>query len=219
MVIWLSGEIPTGHHFTQLWIAEFQFSVLIYQFLLLSKVYCQPVRQYDEFWKIQRQNLCQRSNRQNVCSCSRTGRRRKRACGRSVGFLHDPNKYAAIGATLPKGALLVGPPGTGKTLLAQAVAGEVLSPSFLFPDQNLWRCSLVWALLRFVTYSNRLRKKLPASYLLMRFDTIGKKRDGAGVYGGNDEREQTLASSWRRWDGFDSAKGVVILAATNRRKL
>ena len=114
----------------------------------------------------------------------------KEALKEIVDFLHNPQKYAEIGATLPKGALLVGPPGTGKTLLAKAVAGEAHVPFF----------------------SN---EKAPCIVFIDEIDTIGKKRDGGGI-GGNDEREQTLNQLLTEMDGFDGQKGVVILAATNR---
>ena len=117
----------------------------------------------------------------------------KEALVEIVDFLHEPKKYADIGAKLPTGALLVGPPGTGKTLLARAVAGEAKVRD-LFQQAN---------------------EKAPCIVFIDEIDTIGKKRD-AGGYGGNDEREQTLNQLLTEMDGFDGKKGVVILAATNR---
>ena len=131
-----------------------------------------------------------------------------------VDFLHNPDKYAQIGASLPKGALLVGPPGTGKTLLAKAVAGEAKYHSSPFPDpirRNVRRNgrSKVRDLFK------QANEKAPCIVFIDEIDTIGKKRDGGGM-GGNDEREQTLNQLLTEMDGFDGKKGVVILAATNR---
>ena len=133
-----------------------------------------------------------------------------------VDYLHNPQKYREIGASMPKGALLVGPPGTGKTLLAKAVAGEAEVPFFSIPVLNSWKCLLVWALPRCVIFSNRRMRKLHVLILSMRSTQLARKRDGAGFTGGNDEREQTLNQLLTEMDGFDGSKGVVILAATNR---
>ena len=133
-----------------------------------------------------------------------------------VDFLHDPQKYAAIGATLPKGALLVGPPGTGKTLLAQAVAGEASVPFFSISGSEFVEMFVGMGAAKVRDLFKQATEKAPCIVFIDEIDTIGKKRDGAGAYGGNDEREQTLNQLLAEMDGFDSAKGVVILAATNR---
>jgi len=133
-----------------------------------------------------------------------------------VDFLHDPGKYAAIGATLPKGALLVGPPGTGKTLLAQAVAGEASVPFFSISGSEFVEMFVGMGAAKVRDLFKQATEKAPCIVFIDEIDTIGKKRDGAGSLGGNDEREQTLNQLLAEMDGFDGAKGVVILAATNR---
>ena len=133
-----------------------------------------------------------------------------------VDFLHDPGKYAAIGASLPKGALLVGPPGTGKTLLAQAVAGEASVPFFSISGSEFVEMFVGMGAAKVRDLFKQANEKAPCIVFIDEIDTIGKKRDGAGSIGGNDEREQTLNQLLAEMDGFDGAKGVVILAATNR---
>ncbi len=133
-----------------------------------------------------------------------------------VDYLHNPQKYTEIGASMPKGALLVGPPGTGKTLLAKAVAGEQKYRFSLFPVRNLWKCLWAWVLPRFVICLKQANEKAPCIVFIDEIDTIGKKRDSGSFTGGNDEREQTLNQLLTEMDGFDGSKGVVILAATNR---
>ena len=133
----------------------------------------------------------------------------KELLGEIVDFLHDPDKYRAIGATLPKGALLVGPPGTGKTLLAKAVAGEANVPFFsmeMFVGRGAAKVRDLF---------KQANEKAPCIIFIDEIDTIGKKRDGQ-FSGGNDEREQTLNQLLTEMDGFDGSKGVVVLAATNR---
>ena len=135
----------------------------------------------------------------------------KEALKEIVDFLHNPQKYAEIGATLPKGALLVGPPGTGKTLLAKAVAGEAKAPFFSISGSEF--VGMGAAKVR--DLFKQANEKAPCIVFIDEIDTIGKKRDGGG-FSGNDEREQTLNQLLAEMDGFDGRKGVVILAATNR---
>ena len=132
-----------------------------------------------------------------------------------VDFLHNPGKYQAIGATMPKGALLVGPPGTGKTLLAKAVAGEAEVPLFSISGSEFVEMFVGMGAAKVRDLFKQANEKAPCIVFIDEIDTIGKKRDSAGV-GGNDEREQTLNQLLTEMDGFDGSKGVVILAATNR---
>lgn len=132
-----------------------------------------------------------------------------------VDFLHNPDKYAKIGAKLPKGALLVGPPGTGKTLLAKAVAGEAHVPFFAMSGSEFVEMFAGMGASKVRDLFRQADEKAPCIVFIDEIDTIGKKRD-SGVYGGNDEREQTLNQLLTEMDGFDAKKGVVILAATNR---
>lgn len=132
-----------------------------------------------------------------------------------VDFLHNPQKYADIGANLPKGALLVGPPGTGKTLLARAVAGEAHVPFFSISGSEFVEMFVGMGAAKVRDLFKQANDKAPCIVFIDEIDTIGKKRDGGGM-GGNDEREQTLNQLLTEMDGFDGKKGVVILAATNR---
>ena len=132
-----------------------------------------------------------------------------------VDFLHDPKKYSDIGATLPKGALLVGPPGTGKTLLAKAVAGEAHVSFFSISGSEFVEMFVGMGAAKVRDLFKQANEKAPCIVFIDEIDTIGKKRDGSGM-GGNDEREQTLNQLLTEMDGFDGRKGVVILAATNR---
>ena len=132
-----------------------------------------------------------------------------------VDFLHDPKKYSDIGATLPKGALLVGPPGTGKTLLAKAVAGEAHVPFFSISGSEFVEMFVGMGAAKVRALFKQAHENAPCSVFIDEIDTIGTKRDGSGM-GGNDEREQTLNQLLTEMDGFDGRKGVVILAATNR---
>ncbi len=132
-----------------------------------------------------------------------------------VDFLHNPGKYADIGATLPKGALLVGPPGTGKTLLARAVAGEAHVPFFSISGSEFVEMFVGMGAAKVRDLFKQANEKAPCIVFIDEIDTIGKKRDGSG-FSGNDEREQTLNQLLAEMDGFDGRKGVVILAATNR---
>ena len=132
-----------------------------------------------------------------------------------VDFLHDPKKYSDIGATLPKGALLVGPPGTGKTLLAKAVAGEAHVPFFSISGSEFVEMFVGMGAAKVRDLFKQANEKAPCIVFIDEIDTIGKKRGGSGM-GGNDEREQTLNQLLTEMDGFDGRKGVVILAATNR---
>ena len=139
----------------------------------------------------------------------------KEALKEIVDFLHNPQKYAEIGATLPKGALLVGPPGTGKTLLAKAVAGEAHVPFFSISGSEFVEMFVGMGAAKVRDLFKQANEKAPCIVFIDEIDTIGKKRDGGGI-GGNDEREQTLNQLLTEMDGFDGKKGVVILAATNR---
>ena len=132
-----------------------------------------------------------------------------------VDFLHDPKKYADIGANLPKGALLVGPPGTGKTLLARAVAGEAHVPFFSISGSEFVEMFVGMGAAKVRDLFKQATEKAPCIVFIDEIDTIGKRRD-SGMVGGNDEREQTLNQLLSEMDGFDGKKGVVILAATNR---
>ena len=139
----------------------------------------------------------------------------KEALREIVDFLHNPQKYAAIGAKLPKGALLVGPPGTGKTLLARAVAGEAHVPFFSISGSEFVEMFVGMGAAKVRDLFKQANEKAPCIVFIDEIDTIGKKRDN-GAMGGNDEREQTLNQLLTEMDGFDGASGVVILAATNR---
>jgi len=138
----------------------------------------------------------------------------KEALEEIVDFLHNPQKYAEIGADLPKGALLVGPPGTGKTLLAKAVAGEANVPFFSISGSEFVEMFVGMGAAKVRDLFQQANEKAPCIVFIDEIDTIGKKRDGQ--IGGNDEREQTLNQLLTEMDGFDGKKGVVILAATNR---
>ena len=133
-----------------------------------------------------------------------------------VDFLHNPEKYREIGASMPKGALLVGPPGTGKTLLAKAVAGEAEVPFFSISGSEFVEMFVGMGAAKVRDLFKQANEKAPCIVFIDEIDTIGKKRDGSGMGGGNDEREQTLNQLLTEMDGFDGSKGVVILAATNR---
>ena len=132
-----------------------------------------------------------------------------------VDYLHNPERYTDIGASLPKGALLVGPPGTGKTLLAKAVAGEANVPFFSISGSEFVEMFVGMGAAKVRDLFQQANEKAPCIVFIDEIDTIGKKRDGQFA-GGNDEREQTLNQLLTEMDGFDSSKGVVILAATNR---
>ncbi|WP_294830172.1 ATP-dependent zinc metalloprotease FtsH [uncultured Gemmiger sp.] len=133
-----------------------------------------------------------------------------------VDFLHNPKKYEDIGAKMPKGVLLVGPPGTGKTLLARAVAGEAGVPFFSIAGSEFVEMFVGMGASKVRDLFKQAGEKAPCIVFIDEIDTIGKKRDGGSSLGGNDEREQTLNQLLTEMDGFDAAKGVVILAATNR---
>lgn len=135
-----------------------------------------------------------------------------------VDFLHNPSKYTDIGASLPKGALLVGPPGTGKTLLAQAVAGEAQVPFFSISGSEFVEMFVGMGAAKVRDLFKQATEKAPCIVFIDEIDAIGKKRDTSGM-GGNDEREQTLNQLLTEMDGFDGKKGVVILAATNRPEM
>ena len=133
-----------------------------------------------------------------------------------VDFLHNPKRYEDIGAKMPKGVLLVGPPGTGKTLLARAGAGEAGVPFFSIAGSEFVEMFVGMGASKVRDLFKQANEKAPCIVFIDEIDTIGKKRDGASGMGGNDEREQTLNQLLTEMDGFDAAKGVIILAATNR---
>ena len=133
-----------------------------------------------------------------------------------VDFLHNPKRYEDIGAKMPKGVLLVGPPGTGKTLLARAVAGEAGVPFFSIAGSEFVEMFVGMGASKVRDLFKQANEKAPCIIFIDEIDNIGKKRDGASGMGGNDEREQTLNQLLTEMDGFDAAKGVIILAATNR---
>lgn len=135
-----------------------------------------------------------------------------------IDFLNNPSKYAEIGASLPKGALLVGPPGTGKTLLAKAVAGEANVPFFSITGSEFVEMFVGMGAAKVRDLFKQANEKAPCIIFIDEIDTIGKKRE-SGVMGGNDEREQTLNQLLAEMDGFDGTKGIVILAATNRPEI
>jgi len=139
----------------------------------------------------------------------------KEALTEIVDFLHNPKKYTEIGATMPKGALLVGPPGTGKTLLARAVAGEADVPFFSISGSEFVEMFVGMGAAKVRDLFKQANEKAPCIVFIDEIDTIGKKRDSKG-FSGNDEREQTLNQLLTEMDGFDGSKGVIILAATNR---
>ncbi|MFZ3110742.1 MAG: ATP-dependent zinc metalloprotease FtsH [Rectinemataceae bacterium] len=139
----------------------------------------------------------------------------KEALQEIVEFLHNPGKYTEIGATVPKGALLVGPPGTGKTLLAKAVAGESKVPFFSISGSEFVEMFVGMGAARVRDLFKQAKEKAPCIVFIDEIDTIGKSRN-ANMYGGNDEREQTLNQLLTEMDGFGAETGVVILAATNR---
>ncbi|MDU0964090.1 ATP-dependent zinc metalloprotease FtsH [Peptostreptococcus anaerobius] len=139
----------------------------------------------------------------------------KEALTEIVDFLHEPAKYTAIGAKMPKGALLVGPPGTGKTLLAKAVAGEAGVPFFSISGSEFVEMFVGMGASRVRDLFKQAKEKAPCIVFIDEIDAIGKKRDGA-FGGGNDEREQTLNQLLSEMDGFENGIGIVMLAATNR---
>ena len=133
-----------------------------------------------------------------------------------VDYLHNPQKYTEIGASMPKGALLVGPPGTGKTLLAKAVAGEAEVPFFSISGSEFVEMFVGMGAAKVRDLFKQANEKAPCIVFIDEIDTIGKKRDGAGFTGGNDEREQTLNQLLVEMDGFEGDEGVIVMAATNR---
>jgi cell division protease FtsH len=139
----------------------------------------------------------------------------KEALQEIVSYLHNPTKYKEIGATMPKGVLLVGPPGTGKTLLARAVAGEAKVPFFSISGSEFIEMFVGMGAARVRDLFKQAQEKAPCIVFIDEIDAIGKKRDN-GSFGSNDEREQTLNQLLSEMDGFDGSKGVIILAATNR---
>lgn len=141
--------------------------------------------------------------------------RPRNPCQEVVDFLHNPGKYTTIGAKLPKGALLVGPPGTGKTLLAKAVAGEAHVPFFSLSGSEFVEMFVGVGASRVRDLFEEAKKNAPCIIFIDEIDAIGKSRDSR-YGGGNDEREQTLNQLLAEMDGFDTSKGLLILAATNR---
>ena len=143
----------------------------------------------------------------------------KEALVEVVDFLHNPKRYADIGATIPKGVLLVGPPGTGKTLLAKAVAGEAKVPFFSISGSEFVEMFVGMGAAKVRDLFKQANEKAPCIVFIDEIDTIGKRRDGPSALSGNDEREQTLNQLLSEMDGFDSRKGVILLAATNRPEI
>ena len=135
-----------------------------------------------------------------------------------VDFLHNPQKYAGIGAKLPKGALLVGPPGTGKTLLARAVAGEAHVPFFSLSGSDFIELSVGVGASRVRDLFKEAEKSAPCIIFIDEIDAIGRSRDSQ-FGGGNEEREQTLNQLLSCMDGFDATKGIIVLGATNRPEI
>ena len=133
-----------------------------------------------------------------------------------VNYLHDPSKYRDIGASMPKGILLVGPPGTGKTMLAKAVAGEANVPFFSISGSEFVEMFVGMGAGKVRDLFKQAKEKAPCIVFIDEIDAIGKKRDGGKFGGGNDEREQTLNQLLTEMDGFEGSNGVIILAATNR---
>lgn len=136
-----------------------------------------------------------------------------------VDFLHNPKRYEQIGATIPKGVLLVGPPGTGKTLLAKAVAGEAKVPFFSISGSEFVEMFVGMGAAKVRDLFKQAGEKAPCIVFIDEIDTIGKRRDGTTMISGNDEREQTLNQLLSEMDGFDGRKGVILLAATNRPEI
>ncbi len=132
-----------------------------------------------------------------------------------VDYLENPAKYREIGASMPKGVLLVGPPGTGKTMLAKAVAGEANVPFFSMSGSEFVEMFVGMGASKVRDLFRQAKEKAPCIVFIDEIDAIGQKRSG-GQYGGNDEREQTLNQLLTEMDGFDGSNGVIILAATNR---
>ena len=143
----------------------------------------------------------------------------KEALVEVVDFLHNPKRYEDIGATIPKGVLLVGPPGTGKTLLAKAVAGEAKVPFFSISGSEFVEMFVGMGAATVRDLFKQADEKAPCIVFIDEIDTIGKRRDGPSAISGNDEREQTLNQLLSEMDGFDSRKGVILLAATNRPEI
>ena len=142
----------------------------------------------------------------------------KESLAEIVDYLHDPKKYTDVGASMPKGILLVGPPGTGKTMLAKAVAGEANVPFFSISGSEFVEMFVGMGASKVRDLFSQAKEKAPCIVFIDEIDAIGKRRDNAGM-GGNDEREQTLNQLLTEMDGFDAGKGVVILAATNRPEI
>ena len=138
----------------------------------------------------------------------------KESLAEVVDYLHNPTKYSEVGASMPKGLLLVGPPGTGKTMLAKAVAGESNVPFFSISGSEFVEMFVGMGASKVRDLFEQAKEKAPCIVFIDEIDAIGKKRDGQ--FGGNDEREQTLNQLLTEMDGFDGSKGVVVLAATNR---
>ena len=143
----------------------------------------------------------------------------KEALWEVVDFLHNPSKYTEVGATMPKGVLLVGPPGTGKTLLAKAVAGEAKVPFFSISGSEFVEMFVGMGAAKVRDLFKQANEKAPCIVFIDEIDTIGKRRESGSGFGGNDEREQTLNQLLSEMDGFDGSKGVMLLAATNRPEI
>ena len=211
-------DIPSGNtmiiNFFLMWVAPFIFLMLIGRFLLygLGK----RMGPGGGMMSLGKSNAKLYVKSTGVMFDDVAGRdEAKEALTEIVDFLHEPAKYTAIGAKLPKGALLVGPPGTGKTLLAKAVAGEAGVPFFSISGSEFVEMFVGMGASRVRDLFKQAKEKAPCIVFIDEIDAIGKKRDGA-FGGGNDEREQTLNQLLSEMDGFENGIGIVMLAATNR---
>jgi len=171
-------------------------------------------RQGDGLWQVARQDADGGPWPRHLRGCRRR-RRGQQDLQEIVEFLRDPGKFQRLGGRIPRGVLLVGPPGTGKTLIARAVAGEANVPFFTISGRTSSKCLSALALPASATCSNRPRRNAPCIIFIDEIDAVGRHR-GAGLGGGNDEREQTLNQLLVEMDGFEANEGVILIAATNR---
>ncbi len=216
----VSAPIPPDDstmEFFMSWI--FPMLILVGVFMLISRITAKHMGGRGGFMSVGQSNAkIYLENKTGVTFADVAGQEEaKESLDEIVDFLHNPEKYTAIGAKQPKGALLVGPPGTGKTLLAKAVAGEASVPFFSLSGSDFVEMFVGVGASRVRDLFKQASSKAPCIIFIDEIDAIGKSRDSQG--GGNDEREQTLNQLLAEMDGFDSSKGVVILAATNRPEI